>query len=97
MMTTMLNDNQGLLDNDAAQRDSDEVRFDVETLSCARCGGFLVPSHCLDLESSWGDRWCQTLRCIQCGELIDSVILRNRLRSVGHVRGADQPPQRTGS
>lgn len=59
---------------------------DEATSQCQRCGGFLVSYHCLDLENSWGDRWCQTLRCVQCGELVDPIILQNRRRSLSRRR-----------
>lgn len=46
---------------------------------CRRCGGFLVDDHCMDLQrnsengfSSWA------MRCLQCGDIIDEAILRNR-------------------
>lgn len=41
---------------------------------CARCGGFMVEDRCIDLNSNNG------LRCVQCGERLDPVILHNRLR-----------------
>lgn len=64
-------------------------RFDPNASQCERCGGFLVPHHCLDVEgSSTGELWCWTLRCIQCGEVIDPVILKNRRRSPDY--GTDQ-------
>ncbi len=47
---------------------------------CRRCGGFLVDDHCMDLdlgEDRAGYRsWA--MRCVQCGDLIDETILRNR-------------------
>lgn len=46
--------------------------------ACRRCGGMLVNEQCIDLAGSEGGaRFCAT-RCVQCGDLIDPVILRNR-------------------
>lgn len=36
---------------------------------CLRCGGLMVMEQLLDL---------QARRCVQCGEVVDPVILRNR-------------------
>ena len=49
-----------------------------ESPSCARCGGFLVDERCMDIGESLGGYWFMALRCIQCGDIIDEVILRNR-------------------
>jgi formate dehydrogenase maturation protein FdhE len=42
------------------------------TDSCPRCGGLMVAEWCQDLSDYSGQR------CVQCGELIDPVILQNR-------------------
>lgn len=47
--------------------------------SCRRCGGMLVNEQCMDLAESVGGYSFWGSRCIQCGDLIDPVILRNRL------------------
>jgi hypothetical protein len=39
---------------------------------CPRCGGLMVAEWCQDLSNYSGQR------CVQCGELIDPVILENR-------------------
>ncbi len=46
--------------------------------ACQRCGGFLVDEVCMDLGNSTGELDCLTKRCVQCGDLVDPVILRNR-------------------
>ena len=33
---------------------------------------------CIDLESDSGRSTCWVLRCIQCGDIVDEVILQNR-------------------
>lgn len=46
--------------------------------SCTRCGGLLVDERCMDIGESLGGYWFMAMRCVQCGDLIDEVILRNR-------------------
>jgi ribosomal protein S27AE len=50
---------------------------------CARCGGLMVAEHDLQdgsgLEAAFGDLAFTARRCIQCGESIDAVVLKNRL------------------
>jgi len=46
--------------------------------SCLRCGGFMVNEVSMDLMSSTGELDCVTRRCVQCGDIVDPVILRNR-------------------
>jgi formate dehydrogenase maturation protein FdhE len=41
---------------------------------CPRCGGLMVAEWCQDLSDYSGQR------CVQCGEVIDPVILQNRRR-----------------
>jgi hypothetical protein len=48
---------------------------------CPRCSGFMVAEWCEDLSAY------TALRCVQCGEVIDPVILHNR--------GALQAPMTT--
>jgi predicted metal-binding protein len=54
----------------------------VGTTRCSRCGGLLVLEQCFDLRSDNGQLDFTAKRCVQCGELVDPVILKNRrLRS----------------
>ena len=46
--------------------------------SCLRCGGFIVKEVSADLLNSAGELECVTTRCVQCGDILDPVILRNR-------------------
>jgi len=51
---------------------------------CARCGGLMVTEQCFDLLSDSGHLDFMARRCVQCGELVDPVILENRrLRLLG--------------
>lgn len=44
--------------------------------ACARCGGLLTRDEEFSLSI---DKKMPSLRCIQCGEWIDELILRNRM------------------
>ena len=46
--------------------------------TCVRCGGFMVKEVSTDLLNSTGELECVTTRCVQCGDILDPVILRNR-------------------
>jgi hypothetical protein len=46
--------------------------------TCMRCGGFMVNEVSMDLMGSTGELDCVTRRCVQCGDIVDPVILRNR-------------------
>ena len=48
--------------------------------SCRRCAGQMEYEMCIDLESDTGRNTFWVLRCIQCGDIVDEVILRNRSR-----------------
>ena len=45
---------------------------------CSRCGGLMVREFCTDLLNSTGELDCPVARCIQCGDVVDPVIRRNR-------------------
>lgn len=45
---------------------------------CLRCGGLMVKEFSLDLMNSSSELECATRRCVQCGDILDPVILRNR-------------------
>lgn len=45
---------------------------------CSRCGGLMVSDFCMDLLNSTGELDFAAKRCVQCGEVVDPVILRNR-------------------
>lgn len=48
--------------------------------TCVRCGGLMVSEFCMDLLNSAGELEIETLRCVQCGDVVDPVIIQNRLR-----------------
>ena len=45
---------------------------------CARCGGLMVTDFCMDLLFCIGETEFAAQRCVQCGEIVDPVILHNR-------------------
>ena len=46
--------------------------------SCTRCGGLMVDDFCMDVLGNIGEAEFAAKRCVQCGEVVDSVILLNR-------------------
>jgi hypothetical protein len=52
----------------------------IQDQNCRRCGGLMVGEFCLDLLNGTGELEFLASRCVQCGEIIDPVILQNRKR-----------------
>jgi len=46
--------------------------------SCRRCSGYMEHERCIDLDSDNGCCTFWVLRCLQCGDIVDDTILRNR-------------------
>ena len=46
--------------------------------TCTKCGGLMVQDFCLDVLDNMGESEFAAKRCVQCGEVVDPVILRNR-------------------
>ena len=46
--------------------------------TCARCGGLLLTQHYMDLLDDTGQIDITAWHCTICGEVVDSVILKNR-------------------
>ncbi len=56
---------------------------------CTRCRGLMVRDRFIDKLDDTGKRWFWGWRCIACGEIVDPVILINRVSPVvykGHAR-----------
>ncbi len=49
--------------------------------NCTRCSGQMTHEMCTDLQSDSGRINFWAFRCIQCGDIVDEVIMRNRSRS----------------
>ena len=47
-------------------------------MSCSRCNGCMVEDYLLDMEDSSGPMWLQAWRCMNCGNVFDSVLQNNR-------------------
>jgi hypothetical protein len=47
-------------------------------LTCTRCGGLMVSEGLIDLWSVASKLDGGARRCVQCGDVIDGVIMRNR-------------------
>ena len=52
------------------------------TQSCVRCEGLHVSEWSYDLQNP-DNHMAETLRCVQCGNRIDAVILQNQIRLAG--------------
>ncbi len=55
-----------------------KVEKSSDTDTCTRCGGFMVSHWCMNVNYDAGGMEILTKRCLQCGEVIDPVILENR-------------------
>lgn len=55
-----------------------DLSFVLLQPTCLRCGGFMVNEVSMDLMNSTSELECPTKRCVQCGDILDPVILRNR-------------------
>ena len=63
----------------AAQIGGHTVSSEVQHEStCTRCGGLMVQDYCLDVLGNIGESEFAAKRCVQCGEVVDPVIMRNR-------------------
>jgi RNase P subunit RPR2 len=56
----------------------DTRQSNQHTIPCPRCQGLMSPEWCVNLNYDAGEMEILTWRCLQCGELIDPVILENR-------------------
>jgi hypothetical protein len=55
-------------------------RREVTAMKCLRCGGLMA---CEELTGGAPSKteWCESWRCVNCGDLIDAAIFENRTRS----------------
>jgi len=61
------------------QRGNHTVSYAAQHESaCTRCGGLMVQDFCLDVLGNIGESEFAAKRCVQCGEVVDPVILHNR-------------------
>ncbi len=60
--------------------------------ACTRCGGLMVVAHHVNLQGYAGEVIFKGLRCTNCGEFIDEMVLSNRLMPL--PRALEGPKQR---
>lgn len=56
---------------------------------CTRCGGLMVGEFSMDLLNGTEEVDVRALRCVLCGEVVDPVILQNRMRQQEAARPAE--------
>jgi hypothetical protein len=72
--------------------DSSKAQFPAALaapFTCYRCQGLFVETFCLDTLNGTGEIGFWGLRCVQCGELVDPLIVKHRHTTpqlVGHTR-----------
>ena len=49
-------------------------------MTCERCGGLMVPYRFPDISEGREKLYCEAWRCVNCGDVVDLVMLRNRTR-----------------
>lgn len=54
-------------------------------MTCERCDGLMVSERICDLQGMSSDLCVNGYRCLLCGNLVDTVILDNRSRSIDAV------------
>lgn len=74
----------------ASLKNSEAISARMNQPTCGRCGGLMVDVQCLDIEDPSGQLWFDAKHCIQCGNLIDPLILKNQ----GVVQGVRQEQER---
>ena len=47
-------------------------------MNCSRCHGLMVGDDLIDIRESYVPMWIRCLRCIACGNIVDTTINRNR-------------------
>ena len=62
-------------------------------MTCLRCRGLMVHYWFMELLDETGQEHCKGWRCVNCGELMDTVTLQNEARR--SVKTSIAPPLRT--
>ncbi len=62
----------------------------LDTARCPRCGGLMVVEPFADILEDRAHPDLAARRCVQCGEVIDPVILQNRRRCLPDSLGASE-------
>ena len=61
-------------------------------MTCTRCQGCMTKDLFMDIRQSGGDMWTTSWRCLNCGNVFDPVVERNRQL---HGQGALVPASAT--
>ena len=48
-------------------------------MCCQRCQGYMIRDAFMDLRDDTGRVWFEGWRCINCGEVVDPVVLTHRI------------------
>lgn len=48
-------------------------------MHCTRCDGLMVTDHLIDMQESFGPMWMKGWRCVACGNVVDTLIQKNRM------------------
>lgn len=62
-------------------------------MSCSRCAGCMVQDFLLDMEDSSGPMWLQAWRCMNCGDIYESVLEQNRRTQEAKILASNTPVQ----
>jgi hypothetical protein len=52
--------------------------------NCSRCGGFLITTFCITPDQGTAEFQIPVWKCLQCGDVFDAMILKNRRHSQHH-------------
>jgi hypothetical protein len=66
-------------------------------MCCDRCQGLMCPVLLHDRDSGIGQDNCRAWRCLVCGEIVDELIMRNRLQALMRKRDATRSRARHSS
>ena len=58
-------------------------------MRCYRCEGWMVPDQFMDLQDDTGRLHCEGWRCVNCGEILDPMVL---CRRASHMRQLSLSP-----
>ena len=70
-----------------------EIAHMMNQSSYDRCGGLLIKGHCLDVANPEGELWITTKHCVQCGNVIDPVILKNQKEVLDPLPQTERVPR----
>lgn len=63
---------------------------------CPRCQGCMTQETCMDLKDEMGIFTFSVLHCLNCGEVVDPLILQHRLRAPAPITGRARVAPKTG-